>query len=258
MNERTWYSSLGGRLARVSLGIGLLAMAWQLVAWSTDSMAIPDVPDFIRYGPRALRALITRHIEPTLLRLLAAYVVGTAAGISVGVLLHTAGRFLRGAAGWVDLFRSIPGTIMYPFFLPFAHLGETIVCLPSAWVVFWLAVFTTYRELVGAFSERLRYLQAHRARRAFVYWHLHRFALARSVFGNVRVSVSLSLAVLVAMEMWAGPNTGIGYYARIEQEDSHYVEMLVAILVTGILGLAANGIIKTVERRALWWESRED
>jgi ABC-type nitrate/sulfonate/bicarbonate transport system permease component len=49
------------------------------------------------------------------------------------------------------------------------------------------------------------------------------------------------------MEMFAGPNAGLGFYAKFEQEKMHFSELLVAIMVTGFVGLFLNRLLEKVE-----------
>ena len=238
------------------VGLSLVAV-WQLLATGTDSIAFPDVWATVSRGPAALGELLKLHLGATLLRTSCAYLVGTLLGLCLGAVMYGLPALGRALGTWVDLFRSIPGTIMFPFFLGYLGIkgvrGEVALTMPSLWVVFWITVFSTHRELVAAAGQRRRYLLRHGASWSFVLLHLHAYAVGKSVFGNARVCVSLSLAVLVAMEMLAGSNSGLGYYAKLEQEVNHYEEMVVAIALAGFVGLLLNYGLQRLEDRAIWW-----
>jgi ABC-type nitrate/sulfonate/bicarbonate transport system permease component len=192
-----------------------------------------------------------------LFRVLLAYVVGTGLGILAALALYAIPSFGSAFKPWIDLFRSIPGTIAFPFFLGLLGIkgirGEIAVSMPSLWVVFWITLFSVYRELLVSTSARLQYLREHGASLWFIFRNLHAYVLAKAIFGNARLCVSLALAVLVAMEMYASPNCGLGYYARFEQENNHYEELLVTIILAGGVGWALNKGLEVLEHWLVWW-----
>jgi NitT/TauT family transport system permease protein len=190
-------------------------------------------------------------------RVLLAYVIGSLLGMLAAVALYAFSPVGLALRPWIDLFRSIPGTIMFPFFLGYLGLrgmrGELAVAMPSLWVVFWVTLFSAYRELGTMTSARVRYLRAHHAGLWFTVRNLHVYVLAKALFGNARLCVSLAIAVLVAMEMLSAPNSGLGYYARFEEENSHYEELFTTIIFTGSVGWILNAGLEAVEERIVWW-----
>jgi len=238
---------------RASAGFALILALWQILAWATTSIAFPDLTDILAHAPSALGALLSRHLPASLTRVALAYVAGTLAGAVVGVAMYAVPLLAKTLRGWVDFFRSIPGTITFPFFLAYFGFSEPAVALPSAWVILWITTFATFRELSLARSGRLSYLQRHNASRSFILWHLHLYALSKSIFGNSRLCVSIALAVLVAMEMMAGPNSGVGYFAKMSEETGRYAEMVVAIALSGAVGFILNAVLGWAEHHLVWW-----
>jgi NitT/TauT family transport system permease protein len=226
---------------------------WTVVSWSSNSIVIPKVGPFFRHAPGALAQMLHYHLIPTMVRVVAAYVLGTAAGLLVASLMYVARPAEIVVEPWVDFCRSLPSAVVFPFFLAYFGIGQVSVTLPSAWVVFWITVFSTHRELKDAASKRLAYLRRHGAHRWFIMRHLHLYALAKSIFGNARVCVSVALGVLIAMEMLAWSEPGIGAFVKMQQESNRFEEMSLGIAVAGILGYCLNMPLQYLERRLVRW-----
>jgi ABC-type nitrate/sulfonate/bicarbonate transport system permease component len=238
------------RLAK--LGIVLLFLGgWEILSRVTHLLVFPSLLSLAHYLPSALPRLLLVDANATVQRLLLTYVIGTALGISVGAGLYFLGSLGEGFNPIIDFSRSVPGTAMFPFFLALIGLGTISVLLPATWVVFWITLFTSREELTNAASQRLDYLKRHNADWRFILRHLHLHALARSIFTNARLVISLALAVIVAMEMLAGPNSGLGYFIKIKEETPAYEEMVLGMLVAGIIGYISNSFLRWLESRLL-------
>lgn len=243
---------MGGPI-RLLLHILIFLLVWEAVASLTSSIAFPDVFRVARYSRPALATILGKHTLPTIGRVCFAYFVGTLMGLSMAWLMYLVPPVGQQLEPWVDFCRSMPGTAIFPFFLAYFGLGQMAASLPSAWVVLWITAFSTHRELVGAASVRLAYLERCGARWIFKMRYLHMYAVAKAVFGNARVCVSLALAVLVGMEMLALPKAGLGFFIKVMQEFNRYEEMMIGVLVTGVAGYLLNRILGFLEKRVITW-----
>lgn len=224
---------------------------WEILSRLTHLLVFPGLVTLAHYLPSVLPHLLLVDVNHTLQRVLLAYAIGTVFGISMGACLYSLGSVGKGFDPIIDFSRSVPGTAMFPFFLALIGLGTTSVLLPATWVVFWISLFASREELTNAASQRLNYLKRHNASWWFVLKHLHVHALARSMFTNARLVISLALAVIVAMEMLAGPNSGLGYFIKIKEETPAYEEMVIGILVAGVIGYILNSFLRWLESRLL-------
>jgi len=73
------------------------------------------------------------------------------------------------------------------------------------------------------------------------------------IFAGVRLSLSLSLILMVFSELLPGTANGIGFELTDAQSRSDLPTVWAAIVLLGILGYALNAILLAVERRVLAW-----
>jgi ABC-type nitrate/sulfonate/bicarbonate transport system permease component len=67
-----------------------------------------------------------------------------------------------------------------------------------------------------------------------------------------RLSASVALILTITGELIIG-TPGLGKLIVVAQESGAVASMYALVLVTGLLGLAVNGIVRVLERRALHW-----
>jgi ABC-type nitrate/sulfonate/bicarbonate transport system permease component len=73
------------------------------------------------------------------------------------------------------------------------------------------------------------------------------------IFAGVRLSLSLSLILMVFSELLPGTANGIGFELTDAQSRSDLPTMWAAIVLLGILGYVLNSLLLAVERRVLAW-----
>jgi ABC-type nitrate/sulfonate/bicarbonate transport system permease component len=73
------------------------------------------------------------------------------------------------------------------------------------------------------------------------------------IFAGLRVSLSLSLVLMVVSEL-VGSTNGIGYRLMYDQRQFDLPDMWAGIVLLGVLGYVLNTVLLAVERRALNWQ----
>jgi sulfonate transport system permease protein len=78
-------------------------------------------------------------------------------------------------------------------------------------------------------------------------------AVMPSVLAGARLSLGVAWASLVAGEI-VGGDAGIGWRILWYQEFFQMDRVMAAILIVGVLGLAADLLLKALQRRLLRWD----
>jgi NitT/TauT family transport system permease protein len=76
------------------------------------------------------------------------------------------------------------------------------------------------------------------------------------VFAGLRISLSLSLVLVVVSEMFIGTRIGLGKKIQDAQVLNHIAEMYGLIFITGMLGYCMNKGFVLFERRVIHWEGK--
>jgi NitT/TauT family transport system permease protein len=156
----------------------------------------------------------------------------------------------------VDFFRSIPVTAMFPIFLVFFGLGEDSKIAIAAWVTILYVLINTLYGVRHTSEARRMVARVFRATPWQIFTKVIFPEALPHIFVGMRLSVSMSLVLVVAAEMMMGTNIGLG--KRIFESALTYSvsEMYATIIITGMLGYISNKLFVQAEKRIVHWSSR--
>ncbi|WP_055589433.1 ABC transporter permease [Peterkaempfera griseoplana] len=181
--------------------------------------------------------------------------LGATAGLVLGVLtgFSRLGEELLDSS--VQLLRTIPFLSLVPLFMVWFGIGET------ARVVL-IAVATSFPMYVsssgGVRNTDRKLVEAVRS------FGMGRLALVREVvlpgalpalLSGLRLSMTLSVIALIAAEE-INSTAGIGYLMATAQEYSRTDILTVCILIYALIGLAADGTVRLLERLLMPWRTQ--
>jgi ABC-type nitrate/sulfonate/bicarbonate transport system permease component len=192
------------------------------------------------------------NVPPSLARLLGAWLLASAAGIAVGVLL---GR-LRFLADFLEpaihFARAIPPPAVLPVWLALLHIGSPMQVATIVFGVIWpvlLAAIDGARAVQPVQEDIVRVFGLTGPQR-LIYVILP--AALPKIFAGLRLSLSLSLILMVVSELMGGATDGIGFTLLLEPQRTYDIPaMWVGIVVLGVLGFTFNAALLAVERRVL-------
>lgn len=194
----------------------------------------------------------TGDILPSLGRLLAGWGLAVVIGVGLGIPLGRSQRSLDYVDPLIQFFRAIPSPTLIPVFIVLFKLGLTMRLAVIVFGVLWPILLNS---IDGARSvEPLQFDIA----RVFALSRFERFRLivmpsaAPKVFAGLRVSLSLSIILMVISEMVGGTD-GIGYTLYAAKDSFELPDMWSAIVLLGILGYTLNSALLWVERHVLAW-----
>jgi len=200
-----------------------------------------------------LTDLAVGNILPSLLRLGLGFALGTMVGVGLGIAI---GRS-RWAYDFLDpvlqFFRAIPPPTLVPVFIVLFSLGAPMQVASIVFSVLWPVLLNTAD---GARTVEPLQVETARAFRLTAVERL-RFVIVPGtlpkLFAGLRLSLSLSLILMVFSELQPGAADGIGFQLVEATTRFDYETVWAAIVLLGVLGYLLNAALLAVERRVLAW-----
>jgi ABC-type nitrate/sulfonate/bicarbonate transport system permease component len=239
-----------------------VAVGWQLATTGGRSIFFPPLTEILAQARRSwlsgpasslfLTPAVASDVVPSLGRLLGGWLLAVVAGVSVG----TAIGLVRNLADYLDpvieFVRAIPPPALIPPFIVVLGLGSDMKIALIAVGVVWPILLNTIdgvRSVDPVLVDTGRTLRTGRPRR-LAYIVLP--SAAPRIFAGLRVSLSLSLILMVISEMVAATG-GIGFTIVQAERSFAIKQMWAGIVLLGVLGYLLNTLLLLVERRVLAW-----
>ncbi len=259
----TWLSRVGLPLLSLLVFFALWQAAAASGIWNQTFVPYPSVVwhAFIDIstthdGVRGYAGyLLWEHLYMTLRRVFVGVVVGVAIGVVLGLLMGSIPWVRSVLEPWLTFLRALP-PLAY-FFLLVIWLGIdeapkitllALAALPPAAVATTAAVVAVPVSLV----EAARALGA--SRRDVLRDIVIPSALPET-FTGIRLAVGMAYSSVVAAELFNGI-PGIGGLVKDASNYNNTPVVLVGIFAIGISGLVIDGLLRSVERRAVPWRGK--
>lgn len=259
---RTGLAAFAFRFLVVLAPFVVLVAVWEVWFRTHESLFVPPMSDiFERFrddwlsGPWTKLFLSERFFDdvgPSVGRALGGWALAGVLGIAIGVLM---GRWRDGAAFLTPLIRfgmALPSVALLPVFMVLFGLGDDMKRYLIAFGAIWPILLNTLDGVRSIDPTVLRTSRVLRlSRRTFVAKVLLP-ASAPQIFAGLRISLGISLILMVVSEMFASSD-GIGFGIITAQRTFRTLDMWSGILLLGLLGVALNRVLLYVERHVLRW-----
>ena len=245
-----------GRRAQPLLGVAVFAGAlavWEAWARAEASVLVPPASAVLEtaWDVWPTDEFLT-GVEASLKRLAVGFVIGTGAGIAVGLVMGSSSRARRTLGPVAEFGRAMPAIAVVPAAIVVLGLGDAMQIAVIAYALCF-PVLVHSIEGVRAVSPEVRDTAS----------MLHVGGLARvlriylpaalpSIVAGLRVAVSLGLVAVVISE-FAGEGEGLGRFIRLQQTEFDIPAMYCGILFLGLLGYVFNRLFLVAEHRVLAW-----
>jgi sulfonate transport system permease protein len=188
----------------------------------------------------------------SLRRILIGFAIGTAVGIIPGAGM-AASRIVRHLVDpIIEVLRPLPPLAFIPLFIIWFGIGELpkdVIVLLGALFPMYVNTFAGIRGVDPKLGELGQVLGL--SRRELVTNIVLPGALPQALTG-LRLSVISSLLALVVGEQ-VNANAGLGFMITTAQEFLQINIIMVCLIVYAILGLLADGAVRSLERKTLAW-----
>jgi sulfonate transport system permease protein len=181
-----------------------------------------------------------------------AFAAAVGLGIPLGLFMGQIRAVEEALDPILQFFRQTSALALYPVFILLLGLGEA----SKVFVIFWATLFPILLATIGGVKEVDRKLlemaATFGASRLTIFRRVVLPASVPSIFVGLRLSATTALLLLIAAEM-IGANKGLGFQVMNAQYNFQIPQMFAAIFLLALLGLAANAILVTLQRRICRW-----
>lgn len=174
-------------------------------------------------------------------------------GIPAGLLLGYYARLYRMFEVVIDFFRSLPATALIPLALVIFASGETARVFIVLFACGLVLIINSAYGVKSCNKTRLQVAEIMKSNTMQKFRTVVFREALPEVFAGLRVSLSLSLILVVVSEMFIGTKVGLGQKIYDAQLMNHIAEMYGLILVTGLLGYLLNKIFIFIEHYIVHW-----
>lgn len=189
-------------------------------------------------------------------RALSGFVIAVLVGVPVGILIGSSRLFDAIVSPFLTFLRPIPPIALVPLFVFYFGIGE----LSKVALIFLTSfLYMTVNTASGVRSVPEDLLLASRSLGLTdrqIFFHVTIPASAAAILTGMRVSMTLSWALVVAAELIAA-QVGLGFLIMDATTFFRIPYVYVGIITIGLIGLALEGLLLLVERRLLHWRGRQ-
>jgi NitT/TauT family transport system permease protein len=250
----------GGFVARPLTAAAWIAFAAALLLWQAVAGLGLVSPVFLPSPLDVLNALwqlavtgeLWRHLQVSLGRIAAGWVLGTLAGIALGfaVGLYSLARAV--GMPFVSALFPIPKIALLPLLILWLGIGEWSKVTTIALGVFFPTVIATASGIDGVPRGLIRMAQSFDLPMRAILAKIVLPGALPAIIAGFRISAATALLLVVAAEM-IGAQEGIGGFIN-EQGNLNLPDRLLAgVMVLAVLGLIIGWFLSRLERRLLKW-----
>lgn len=177
---------------------------------------------------------------------------GVLAGIGLGIIagLSRIGEYL--VDGPVHIKRSIPALALIPLLMLWLGIGEGMKITTIAVIVFAPVYIQTHDSLRTIDKRYLELAETLGVGRWSFLRHVAFPAALPGMFLGLRFAVNYSWLALVVVEQ-VNSTSGIGYMIELARTYGQTEVIIVGLVLYAILGLASDGAVRVLQRKALPW-----
>jgi len=224
----------------------LVGVVWEITAWSGifHARLFPTLEEIaVTFVQLTIDGILPHHALDTLLRLLAAFGLAAIGGMTIGMLMGRSRRMEDLLLPLVSILAPIPGLAYAPLFLLWFGLGNVSALLLVAVVSSFPVIFNTWTGVKAVKEIWVRSAQSMGAddKRMFRYVILP--GALPYVLTGLRLGLAQAWRILVAVEMLASVDWGLGWLTFGAREFLNTDVMLAGIATIGMIGLALEKLV---------------
>lgn len=254
------------RALRAQLLLGVAGVLLFLLAWEIAPRVVPGVNPKMFPPPSHIAGVFAEmswgtgeiwpHVGASLQRALWGFLLGSGAGIALGIATGRSLLLRHLSDPVVHGLRSIPAIAIVPLAIVWFGLGDVSKVMLIAWGTFfpvWLNTFIGVRDIPPVYLRSAASLGAGR-------WAaVTQVALPAAlpfVFAGLRHATSVAFVVVVAAEL-VGAEQGLGYLISFAHLVFRVDIMFVGLIYLGAIGFAADQLFAWLLNRLFPWYSAQ-
>jgi len=192
----------------------------------------------------------------TVVRVFASFISACIIGIPIGLLMGYYKKIYDALEFIVEFFRAIPTTALFPLFLLFFGVGNLAKIAMGAWTSLLILIINSMYGVKHAKKLRIMVAKTMKVKRTALFTKVILPEAMPNIVAGMRIALSLTLIVIIVVEMFIGSNSGLGYRIINAQLVYETPEMYAVILHSGVLGYFLNRTFIFFEKRFVHWAGK--
>ena len=197
------------------------------------------------------------HAGITSIEALLGFLLGSAIGMTFGVVLGRAQTLADVLDPFIMMFYSLPKIALAPMFILWFGIGIDMKIYLTATIVFFLVFLNTYSGVRAVSREQIAIMRLMGASESDILRKVVIPSAITWVFNGLRISVPYALIGAIVGELIAS-NKGLGYLLADASGQFDTSGMFAALIAIMVLALALNVSVKWLEKKAMPWKTVED
>lgn len=196
---------------------------------------------------------IYSHLGVTLYETVMVFVIGTVAGLAVGLWLALSPVAAAVADPFIKGFNSMPRVILAPIFAVWFGLGPASKIALGFTLVFFIVFFNVYQGVREVNPNVLASAKMLGATRRQLLRYVYLPSAMSWVFSSLHTSVGMAFVAAVIGE-YLGSAEGVGYLILQAETTFDMNTVMAGILVLTACALILDRIVTEVEKRLMRWQ----
>ncbi len=185
------------------------------------------------------------------------FLLGFVIGVPVAFLMAWYRPFRFIVEPWIQFVRNIPPLAYVPLVVIAVGVGRTpqivVICLAT----FLTICITVFQGVINVDETLIKAARVLGANDTLLFVRVIFPATTPFIITAIRLGISVALTTLIAAES-TGATAGLGMRIRALSSSFEVEPMMLYIIVVGIIGMAAEKILKFFERRLTAWQEKRE
>jgi ABC-type nitrate/sulfonate/bicarbonate transport system permease component len=243
-------------LRRAGLVVALPAVlfaVWFVATDSSESFYVPPLRRILTaFADTWTPARLRTDVVPSLLRLVAGYLLAAVLGITLGVLIGRYRRLRATLEPVLEFFRAIPPPVLVPVIMLFAGIGNGMKVIVIVSGCVWPILLNTVEGVRAVDGVQIDTARSYGINGLDRLRHLVLPSAGPQIVTGMRQALSIAIILMVISEMFAASN-GLGFTIVQFQRSFAIPEMWSGIILLGLIGFVLSELFRLAERQVLAW-----
>jgi NitT/TauT family transport system permease protein len=240
-----------------ALSVVLFLVVWELVVRVRDvpPIVLPAPSSIFRYlGAMIADGSLPYHLAVTFVRIMAGFLVASAFGILLGVLMGMSRIVSRVLDPWIAALYPLPKISLIPLLIIWLGTGEAYILTISAITAFFPVVISTYAGIRQADQGLVKAARDLGANARQVQMKVVIPAAIPSIFAGLHLGMGVTIILVVAAEMIGGSSqSGMGYLLIRFGQVMETEKVFASLIVLAVFGGAIIKLQEVIDRWLAPW-----
>lgn len=242
------------------LGVSTLSIAGGLLLWEGASRLAVDNSLFLAAPSQIVLAIVklawsgelARHIEISAAEFAVGYVIASALGIAIGLLMAESEQAKGILQPWISGLYATPTIALAPLFLLWLGIGIWSKVLVVITLVLFPVVINTEAGLRTTSERLIEMLRSFGATRKQIFVKVALPSAAPFVLAGLKLGIGRGLIGVVVAELF-GSRAGLGQLISQSADSFNMPNLFAAVVVLASAGIAMTAGFSWIERKLVPW-----